>query len=200
MSRVRELQQSDIDKPSLKDQESRDDVRAGVDSTGVVPKTSPITEPRKKFNTIHLGVGEHGGAVLSKDNTHIQGIAGAIVTRKVNIEADARVTSVHFKSNGNNKDYLVRLSNTASVIFNNCTFEKSTTDPQSTTFTDEQAFVLVHSASKAVFSACLFTGSVSGDYVIFNEDNANNEDVQVVGCINKTGVAHNKVKIIGGLT
>lgn len=123
--------------------------------------------------------GDHGGLRVGTPGAYIQGVPGQRFRRKVVIEQDCTFDGCDFvwQRGSNVDDYLVEVSATAIVTFNNCRFIKSATlGPE---------MVLFANGGKAVFTGCTFgPATATAGFVLTNPGAAVN--VGVMG-VNRTG-------------
>jgi hypothetical protein len=141
------------DRQGMKDQVVRQDAARIVAALGsrIIEAGNPIIEDRPERNALLLLSGDYGGFKISKADTHIQGVLGTRVLRRVIVDASCIIDRVHFFSpDGNdNVELLVDVTNpTATVFFRDCAFEKRVGQTA--------ACVRVVALARAHFIGCLF--------------------------------------------
>lgn len=180
-------------------EQSSNEVSDIISSLEVLSAINPIVEDKEKFNFIVLSAGEYGGATLEKENTTIIGISNSKINRLVTIRANATISGVHFISSdktSNNKNHLLKVTNSSSLVLNNCIFEKGKNDPMSSTVSDEKAYIINDVGCAVILNSCTFTGSVTGSgFVIVNRDTSTGSAI-ISNCRNLTGRPHSNVFVI----
>jgi len=180
MPRIQELIGRDPEPVDVFNHEVRDDVSQLLDTLSIEVAPSAFPEPRSGNNPVSLTKGDHGGARLTKDNTHIRAIpAGARMTRKLVATKDCEIDGVFFTSMPQTgvADELVDIQGTSVVLFRGCVFEKASVD--------EPTYVAVATGAKAILIGCIFKGNTGSAGDLFSHAGAAG-NVQLVGCYNKT--------------
>jgi len=154
-------------------------------ATTAVAAGQPVQERLKSGNALMLLAGSHLGFSLNKDGTRVQGQPGAGVGKLVTITGDAELEGIDF-NRADVATALVEVKGTATVIFTNCRFIRSTAD--------QADWVTVSAGCKAHFIGCFFLGVAAGGNVVNNAGAAAN--VGIIGCSNKTGRSHLNVTSI----
>jgi len=163
-------------------QKSRDElVRFTQNSaqTTVTPADA-IVEKQKADNALHLQAGQHGGFRLTAPDTRIDGAAGAVVTRRCVIAANAMFDGVQFASVDGSDNVTQSLVDIASVtvVFRGCRFTRRAND--------SGPWITIAAGGRVHFIGCVFDGVVAVAAVIDNLGIAG--DVGVFGA-NLTGQA-----------
>jgi hypothetical protein len=145
--------------------------QVGSQADTVVESGEAIAEVMETGNSILLLSGEHGGVTLTKPHTTLRGVPGAIIGRLVRIEDDAIITGVHFRSSGDetNAKHLVRVKAGAKVVFQDCIFERNSSDESTAPIAPpvtENCFVLIDNGGSAMITGSVFrsqaaTGAMS---------------------------------------
>lgn len=150
-------------------------------------------EDRIDGERVQFLAGDHGGLRVTKDETHIQCVPGAVFTRKVIVDASCKFEGAHFKSSdgSNNEPLLVDVIDAgATVLFIGCVFEKM--------FHHTTAFANIADGAKASFIGCKFVPVMDKAGTVVNNlggaPDATN--VGIIGCSNKTTKAHAHVTTI----
>lgn len=136
------------------------------------------TEPLNADNALWLAQGNHGGYLLAKPRTRIDGAAGASVVEVATHRSTSTVQGVNYTA-------AVVLEDGAQV-FIGCTFRQD----------NVAQLVAAVAGAKATFIGCTFYGSGLTQVV----DNPGViTDIVLLGCHNATGAAAGNVTEIGGV-
>lgn len=148
-----------------------------VQSLNAILPTEPIVEDLASNNLFSLSPGSHGGNILKKDGTQMQGIAiGAVINKPLVIESDCVLDNLMFRPSSS---ISVLVKSPARVVFRGCTFDKLSSD--------SAAHMTVESGAKVVILGCVFQGGVAGGTAAVVSSAAANADVQIAFCVNTTG-------------
>ena len=148
-----------------------------IQSFNAILPTEPITEDLASNNLFSLSPGSHGGNILKKNGTQMQGIAlGAVINKPLVVESDCVMDSLTFEPQSG---VSVVVKSPARVVFRGCTFDKLSSD--------SAAHMTVESGAKAVILGCVFQGGVAGGTAAVVSSAAANADVQIAFCVNTTG-------------
>lgn len=190
-----ELRKRQADALSRRNQQERDDVARRTGSVGgnVVSTEDAVVETQKRDNNITLLAGTHGGMLITKPQTTIQGVPGTVIERLVEVDTTNDITTfkhIHFRclsSEQDNVDSLVTVKAGSTAVFIGCVFEKP--DPVPCT-----NHVTVEANAFAHFHGCSFIpdNSTAG-FTVNNAGAAAN--VSVHGCSRKTTQPHNNVTV-----
>jgi hypothetical protein len=181
MPRVYEILKKGLTPVEAFNHQVRDELADLIDTIKLLMAPASFEEPMSSHNPITLSSGVHGGALLTKADTHIKAVpAGVKMTRKAIFTVDAQVDGVRlttlFDTSG--ADSLVELNGTAVVVFRGCTFDKAPADAAT--------YITVANGAKAIFTGCVFAGTTGAAGDLFSHAGAA-ANVQLVGCYNKTG-------------
>jgi len=147
-----------------------------VDSLGLVLSGESFKERLLKNNSLALAPGEHGGSVLDREDTALQGVApGAVITRRLVVESDAVIDNITI-STGDGPN-CVNIKSPATVIFRGCVFERP--------LDSSTVVVAVDAGAKAVFLGCVFRGSGPAVSPVVSHAGPA-ASVQIAFCYNKT--------------
>lgn len=150
----------------------REDVAAKVGGLGdsvALPGTA-LDESRRDGTGIALLAGDHGKVNPTKNDTVLDGKAGAHASGVSTFNVRCVVKGIDFKEG-------VTLGASANVIFQSCVFRKPVT---------------VESGGKASFTCCRFIGTSAVD----NSASATAANIGIIGCVRTSGVAHQFATII----
>ena len=163
-------------------QESMNNLLRGMFSGDIIRVNSgeALQERAESHNTYLLGSGTHEGFSLTKPLSTLWGAPGATVTRIVNIKSHGSLNGISFvqKEDPSNVNHLIKISNNARVVFNDCVFQRKHDAPREAPApTTTKCFVLVESGSSATFSGCTFrsdyiTGVMNGVGTVVQNANA----------------------------
>jgi len=152
-------------------------VADAVDALGLVLPGESFRERLLKGNALALAPGEHGGSVLDKEDTALQGVApGAALTRRLVVENDAVIENITVSTDEG--DNCVNVKSPATVVFRGCTFERPLTSATSV--------VAVDAGAKVVLLGCVFRGSATTAQPVVSHGGPA-ASVQIAFCYNKTG-------------
>ncbi len=184
MPRVHEILKRSTTAVEAFNHQVRDELAALFDTLGLQQAPAAFEEPMVTLNSINLSAGTHGGANISKPDTHIKAIPGGVdMTRLVTFNYDAQVDGVRFSTefDTGGLSSLVEIKSVAVVIFRGCTFNKASVDAPT--------YITVANGAKAIFMGCSFTGATGAAGDLFSHAGAA-ANVQLVGCYNRTGHAY----------
>ena len=169
MRRSFEQQQPDADPRDQLNLQDRDGLVRNFTNIGLRSSGNTSALPRVQNNSTLLGVGTH---ILdnSKTGTRFDGVPGAVCSsaKQVFSASTTSVSGIDFPN-------IVQINATSSVIFNNCRIFNTIT---------------MLAGAKAHYVGCTFLdkGTVQNSGIAAN--------AYIIGCINKTGIAHSNVTII----
>jgi len=200
MDWFRELQVVSATPLDVHNQRKRDDdqrVQASLGQQVLTPQ-DPVQETLTRGNAWLLGAGDHGGFNLKAPYGFLQGVPGSIIKdSNVTLEAEGlTIEGVIFLASAQqsaNAGALVSVTS-GTVVFTHCLFLK----PQSGTQSGD--FVIIADGAKAIFIGCQFGPTQANGQYAVNHLGAVATDVGIIGCSNKTGLAHNNVTTVFEVT
>jgi hypothetical protein len=151
------------------------DLTRVVNAIGLALPGSSIEEIKNEENVFLLGAGMFGGATLTKPYTHVGGFPGTKVMRFVLLEEKAIIDGITFENAPSSVGTLIKVRDTATVLFRNCIFDNSLTD-------GSKIWIDLESGARCIFVGCLWRGGDgSGGTLVNNAGVA--ASVHIVGCI-----------------
>ena len=193
-----ELRRRDANREALQN----DDIRQGVSSLvgsladRVIGPQDNLSLTKKTDNRVLLLAGDRGGLVITQPYTTIQGVPGARLTGRVDVQCGdgyVHFIGVTFRATpeSDNADTLVNISADSRVLFSQCNFEKDPTCPLTADF------ITIEAGGQAVFTNCIFSPEQTG-VAGFTINNAGAlADVIATNCARRTGWPHNNVTTSG---
>ncbi len=152
----RQLVQQELQKDQFNQLITSNETTRQVDGIGavVIRPGDIVVESKESDNCFFLLAGQHTSIVQGKNETRILGAPGATVARQSIFRGRCIVEGLRFVStaDGNNRSApLVRLDNNATVVFQDCIFER--------TVLDSADWISMTSGCKLHLIGCTFVGT-----------------------------------------